>query len=191
MDETPISRRGFLQGSAAGLLHAFLPVSAGAVARAQSARDQHLGFSHLPADEARDFAAIAARILPTTETPGAAEAGVVHFFDQAFASGMKAAYGPARRGLESLNASIPEGRFADQAADTQDALLASIEGQPFFELVRVMTIFGFFAMSSYGGNRDHVSWKLIGFEGHRGAWQPPFGHYDAEVIATRGTTDDT
>ena len=43
-----------------------------------------------------------------------------------------------------------------------------------------MTIYGFFAMSDHGGNADHLSWALIGFEGH-GAWQPPFGYYDAEV----------
>jgi hypothetical protein len=45
-----------------------------------------------------------------------------------------------------------------------------------------MTILGFFAMSSYGGNRDHVGWDLIGFEGH-GAWTAPFGYYDQEANA--------
>ena len=32
----------------------------------------------------------------------------------------------------------------------------------------------------YGGNRDRVGWKLIGFE-DRMAYQPPFGYYDAHV----------
>ena len=31
----------------------------------------------------------------------------------------------------------------------------------------------------YGGNRDKVGWKLIGFE-DRFHWNAPFGHYDAE-----------
>ena len=44
--------------------------------------------------------------------------------------------------------------------------------------MRFMTLCGFFGMSSYGGNRDNVGWELLGFDGHRGAWQPPFGHYD-------------
>ena len=30
-----------------------------------------------------------------------------------------------------------------------------------------MTIFGFFAMSRYGGNRDEIGWKLLGFEPSR------------------------
>jgi hypothetical protein len=35
-------------------------------------------------------------------------------------------------------------------------------------------------MEKHGGNRDHVSWKLIGFGGH-GPAQYPFGYYDAEA----------
>ena len=52
---------------------------------------------------------------------------------------------------------------------------------PFFGAVRALTLMGFFAMSSYGGNKDNVGWKLIDFEGH-GATQPPFGYYDAEYM---------
>jgi hypothetical protein len=39
------------------------------------------------------------------------------------------------------------------------------------------TLYGFLGNSSYGGNRDNVGWKLIGFE-DRMAYQPPFGYYD-------------
>lgn len=191
MDETAISRRGFLKGSGAGLLQSLLPVSAGLVASACTARDESTAYTFLPAAEALDIAAIAARIIPTTDTPGATEAGVVHFFDQAFASEMKDAYVLARSGLGTLNASIADGRFADQDAAAQDSLLAGIEGQPFFELMRVMTIFGFFAMSEYGGNRDHIAWDLVGFKGHHGAWQPPFGYYDAQVLGAGDAKDDS
>ncbi len=38
-------------------------------------------------------------------------------------------------------------------------------------------MYGFLGNPSYGGNRDHVGWKLIGFE-DRMAFQPPFGYYD-------------
>ena len=50
-----------------------------------------------------------------------------------------------------------------------------------------MTVFGFFAMEKYGGNRDQVGWDLIGFEGDHGPWQYPFGYYDAQV---RGEAND-
>jgi hypothetical protein len=36
-----------------------------------------------------------------------------------------------------------------------------------------------FSNPSYGGNRDEVGWKLIGFEAPH-PWQPPFGYYDAD-----------
>mgnify|MGYP001398258310 CR=1 FL=1 len=50
------------------------------------------------------------------------------------------------------------------------------------------TLMGFFAMSSYGGNKDNIAWDLIGFEGH-GAAQPPFGYYDAEYMEAKRNAD--
>ena len=50
----------------------------------------------------------------------------------------------------------------------------------FFELLRTHTLYGFVGNPSYGGNRDRVGWKLIGFE-DRMAYQPPFGYYDGEA----------
>jgi hypothetical protein len=42
-----------------------------------------------------------------------------------------------------------------------------------------------FAMPSYGGNRNHAGWKMLGFE-HQMAWLPPFGHYDAQATSKPG-----
>ena len=93
-----------------------------------------------------------------------------------------------RAGLASLQQSIGEGRrFAQLSPDRQDKEIRQIEGSPFFLLLWQMTIFGFFAMSEYGGNKDHVGWELIGFKGHNGGWQYPFGYYDAQV---HGSADD-
>lgn len=137
----------------------------------------------LTVEEARDFTAIAARIIPTTDTPGATEAGVIHFFDNAFATEMHEQLAAARRGLAGFNKALSTaghgGDFSALTAAQQDEFLHSQQDSEFFELLRQMTIFGFFAMSSYGGNRDHVGWDLIGFEGHHGAFTYPFGHYDA------------
>jgi hypothetical protein len=36
-----------------------------------------------------------------------------------------------------------------------------------------------FTLPTYGGNRDGVGWKLIGFE-DRHTFQPPFGYYDRD-----------
>jgi hypothetical protein len=43
-------------------------------------------------------------------------------------------------------------------------------------------------MSSYGGNKDNVGWKLLGLDGLHHGYQPPFGYYDAEYM--EGKRDD-
>jgi len=181
-----LSRRRFLLSASALSASAFVRLSGASIAAiaqaACTAKDSSAAFRSLSPDEAADIEAIAARIIPTTDTPGATEAGVVHFFDNAFAAEMKDRLEDVRAGIVRLNAASGESsRFAALPPDAQDARLREIEDSDFFGLVREMTIFGFFAMSNYGGNRDHVAWDLIGFKGHNGAWTYPFGHYDAAV----------
>ncbi len=65
--------------------------------------------------------------------------------------------------------------FADLPAETQDAYLKSLEaggadldGVPsavFFDMLLKMTVEGFFSDPVYGGNRDMVAWRMIGFPG--------------------------
>lgn len=67
--------------------------------------------------------------------------------------------------------------FHELPADKQDQLLASLEkgdvelpgvkAKGFFVALLQNTIEGFFADPLYGGNRDMVGWKLIGFPGAR------------------------
>lgn len=132
--------------------------------------------------EAADFAAIAARIIPTTETPGATEAGVIYFFDNAFAAEMSWALENMRAGLGALNATLAanyanKSHFSDLAEIDQDAILSANETTEFFELCWLMTMYGFFAMSKHGGNKDH------------GAWDSPFGYYDAEHMKEFGRSE--
>ncbi len=185
-NNSDLSRRGFLQSAGAIGGATWLRIGAPALASiaqaACTAKEAGAPFALLGEAEAADFAAIAARIIPTTDTPGATEAGVIHFFDRAFANERSGALKPARDGLAELNATLRNvTRFADLDTTKQDAVLSGIENSTFFSLMRVMTIFGFFAMSSYGGNKNHVAWDLIDFKGHHGAWEYPFGYYDAEV----------
>ncbi len=200
-DHKHLSRRDFLgaAGAASGTawLRAAAPVLAGIAQTACSARDDQSTFAFLEEADAADFAAIAARIIPTTDTPGAAEAGVIYFIDQTFAAmaadeSQQPFFGfftpasadphSAFAGLTELNGDGP--RFSTLEEAAQDEALRAIEDTPFFGFMRTLTIFGFFAMSKYGGNKDHVGWEVIGFEGHSGAWTYPFGHYDAEVHGT-------
>jgi len=193
MNKSTVSRRGFLQSTGVVVsgtwLRTIAPAAAGIAQAACTAKNTSAAFTILDVAEAKDFAAIAARIIPTTDTPGATEAGVIHFFDQAFAKEMSDSFDFARAELATLNKDIAADRFAALNDNEQDAVLADIDGQAFFELMRMMTIFGFFAMSKYGGNKDHIGWDLVGFKGHHGAWQYPFGYYDAQIHSARDHGD--
>lgn len=182
-------RRAFLHatGTAAGAswLALHFPGLLAAAEAAAAARDAGAAFARLSPAEAAALEAIAARIIPTDDTPGASEAGVIHFIDQALGDFMAEAAGELRAGIEtvdSLAAEADEGqRFADLPPEGQDAVLHAIEETPFFGLMHYLTVAGMFALPSYGGNRDHLGWQLLGFD-HRHGWVPPFGYYDAEVM---------
>ena len=189
-DQGNLSRRQFLRStgtlSGASYLRLMAPALIAIAESACTARQESAPFKVLTDLEADDFAAIAARLIPTTDTPGASEAGVIYFFDNAFASDMSDQLEGARAGLAAFNAALgdtyPEaGRLSELNEDDQDAFLTTQESSPFFNLTWAMTMFGFFSMSKYGGNKDNIAWDLIGFEGHHGAWQYPFGYYDADV----------
>jgi gluconate 2-dehydrogenase gamma chain len=186
-----ISRRHFLgtalkgAGALAGgtMLRLGIPAAMAAAQAACSARDEGAAYVTLGADEAAQFDAIAARILPTTDTPGAREAGVIHFFDKVLGDQMADMLAPLRAGLAEFQTGLADrfgkASFAQLSEADQDAWLGEQDQTPFFSIVRMLTLCGFFAMSEYGGNRDQIGWKLINFAGH-GAATYPFGYYDAE-----------
>jgi len=182
-NEEKISRRRFLQStgavSGASLLRIGAPSLATLTQAACTARDEEAAFKALGAGEAADFAAIIARIIPTTDTPGAAELGVIYFWDNAL-DGYYYFWLPMVRSLlDELNGQLGL-RFPELNEEDQDAALTSVENDPRFKFWRDLTVFGFFSMAKHGGNKDHQGWDLVGFKGHHGAWTPPFGYYDAE-----------
>ena len=141
-------------------------------------------FAALSAAEAAGLEAIAMRILPSDETPGAKEAGVIHFMDKALSTYASARKAPVLRGLVDLNKRArtrwPGTVFATLSPERQDELLRAIEQTDFFREMRDASVIGMFANPSYGGNQNQVGWKLLGFQAH-GIYQPPFGYYDAEA----------
>jgi len=189
-DQQNLSRRRFLQSTGTMTGAAYLRLlGPGLIAITQSActaKQEAAPFKVLGSEEANDFAAIAARIIPTTDTPGATEAGVIYFFDNAFATRMSGELDDARVGLAAFNAALIDAypgveRLSSLSENDQDAFLRTQEKGQFFGLAWFMTMLGFFSMEKYGGNKDNIGWDLIGFEGHHGAWQYPFGFYDAEI----------
>lgn len=193
-----INRRDFLARGSLLTAASALRLTGGSIAAiaqaACSARDEGATFVVLADDEARQLSAIAARIIPTTDTPGANEAGVIYFFDNVLGHDMSEDLPMIREGLAEFTAAVTDAYpavqgFAELEDAEQDAFLKTRETTDFFGLVAVMTKIGFFAMAKHGGNKDHISWDLVGYEGHHhGGWQYPFGYYDAEVHG--GSTDE-
>jgi gluconate 2-dehydrogenase gamma chain len=94
-------RRSFLGtasgAAAAAWITAQWPTLAAAAQHAHAAMKspQTASFEILTAEQAQEIAAIAARIIPTDDEPGATEAGVVYFIDRAlrtFASDARERY---------------------------------------------------------------------------------------------------
>lgn len=189
MSGEALTRRLFLQGSGTllgtAMMRAGVPAFIAASQAACSAKEKAATFRSMTSDEAREFIAIAARIFPTTDTPGATEAGAVYFFDEAFSSFYADKIEPVRQMLAGFQDGIADQYpgaevFSDLGEADQDAYLKSVERTPFFNEMRFMTLAGVFGMSMYGGNRDNVGWKLVGMDGPPHAWAYPFGDYDAE-----------
>jgi len=186
-----LTRRTFLQasGSLAGstLMRAGLPTFIAVSQSACTARDEAAVFENISKSEARELIAIAARILPTTDTPGATEAGVVYFFDKAFGTFLATTVDEKREQITEFQSGVAAAYpgaalFSDLDAADQDEYLRSVEDTPFFQEARFLTIAGVFGMATWGGNRDDIGWKLIGMDGPPHAWAPPFGYYDAEYM---------
>ncbi len=170
------TRRGFLESlGAAGLGAGWLALHAPAIAAASRHAHQSLVLAAsgatpkleaLGVDEARDIDAFTAAIVPSGDDgPGAHEAGVVYFIDRAFGSFFAEQRQPVLRDLAALPRPFPD--------------FATLEGKPLFEQLRFLTVLGLFSSPSYGGNRDGLGWKLIGFEDTH-AYLPPFGWYDRD-----------
>ena len=186
-----LTRRTFLQGSSTfvgtTLMRAGVPALAAVSQAACSARDEGADFETITKTEAREIIAVAARILPTTDTPGATEAGAVYFFDKALGSFFADSLEYGRMQLAEFQSGIAAAfpgaeRFSDLDEADQDAYLKTQEQSPFFQGARILTIFGVFCLSKYGGNRENIGWKLVGMDGPPHAWSYPFGYYDTEYM---------
>lgn len=185
------SRRDMLlYSSAVASLHRVSPPSAmaGSLPHEHSAsvtvnRAHRLEF--FTTEEAADIESLAEMIIPADDTPGARDAGVVHFIDSALVTFEQVNQDIYRKGLKQLRGAMQAvssnaNRLAEFTADEQLKVLKRIEHSQFFETVRTHTIMGFFGNTEYGGNRDNVGWKLIGFE-DKFSFQAPFGYYDAQT----------
>jgi gluconate 2-dehydrogenase gamma chain len=189
------SRRRFVGSLTAGLGAAWLAslwptaIADAREASEAAAQGQSVRYRTLTASQAADFGAVADRIIPRDDTPGARDVGVVFFADRMLA-GMGASQKPAfEKALIEVNAAartrVPTAAsFAALSPAQQDETLTSIEDTKSFGVLRGVTLAGYFSHPSYGGNRDKAGWDAIGFQDQM-AWSPPFGYYDRPEVMAR------
>src|SRR5216684_5575043 len=86
---------------------------------------------------------------------------------QFFAAGIVATNAWTRRlhGKDFDRLAAKERDDALKALEQGKAELGDFDGKPFFEALLHITMEGFFADPIYGGNRNKVSWKMVGFPG--------------------------
>ena len=190
MDTVNFSRRSLMHAIAGIVATAVTPIVwadvVHAMGRAHGARQGTAAakLSFLTAAEAADVEAVAAQIIPTDDSPGAREAGVVYFIDRALATFYAQLAADYRGQLAAFQAAYRQSHpaaqsFASLTPEQQVNYLKGIDGTPFFQMTRLLTLLGMFALPEYGGNRDGVGWTLIGFE-DRHVFRPPFGYYDRD-----------
>jgi gluconate 2-dehydrogenase gamma chain len=197
------TRRDFLLRSCSSLTAVWFSahwpalLSAASHARnaAQSPASTKLAF--FTPDQAQEIDAITSRIIPTDQTPGAHEAGVVYFIDSALTTFALDDQKTYREGLLEMQARTHElfaalDKFSAATPEQQDEILHSFDEQSaggrrpyrpraaarsFFDTVRQHTIVAFLLDPDAGGDPNGVGWKVIGREREH-MFQPPFGYYD-------------
>jgi hypothetical protein len=177
-DET--SRRKFLVASTAGVSATWVAANWSGAEAADMANGTPMTF--FSPTQAADVEAMAAQIVPTTDTPGAREAKVIAFIDLALVTFAKDSADVYTKGLADLTTKVRAVNpavdgFAGLTPAQQVQVLTSIEKTPFFQAVRSHTIMGLFAAPQHGGNYQKVGWKMIDFDDSLN-FQPPFGAYD-------------
>jgi gluconate 2-dehydrogenase gamma chain len=200
-----LNRRDFLLRSCSSLtavwISAHWPAIASAAGHARQAAQSPAAAKlvFFTPDQAKEIDAITSRIIPSDETPGAHEAGVVYFIDRALTTFAVDDQKTYREGLPEMQARAHElfpslGRFSAGTAEQQDQILHSFDeqtpqnagrrpnrprsaAQSFFETLRTHTVVAFLLDPDDGGIPNGVGWKVINRE-RQHMFQPPFGNYD-------------
>ena len=127
-------------------------------------------------DEGRAIEAIADCVIPPDpETPGGKESGCAVFIDRQLAGPYGRQDGlyvrpPFMAGTTSQGSQSEAGpaqKYRDALGALDRACRSKYSGKAFFEQAIKDIQMGFFADPVYGGNRDMVAWKMIGYPGAR------------------------
>lgn len=136
-------------------------------------------------EEARTLAAVCDQIVPEDEFPSASQAGVLIYIDRQLMRHYRRHRGAYRRGLQGVEAASRK-RFGSELASLsqpqQFEIVSELERQnpAFFELVLHHTLEGYYGSPRHGGNRDALSWRMLGLS------EPPIrgrAQYDLRKVS--------
>jgi len=119
--------------------------------------------------QAGTLAAICDQIVPADQFPSASQADVLTFIDRQLMRHFRGHQDAYRQGLAQANAMSRRsfGRdLADTSQEQQFQVVSFLEREAtaFFELVRSHTLEGYYGSPRHGGNRDAVSWRMLGLD---------------------------
>ncbi len=124
----------------------------------------------LTAEEAALVNLISDQIIPRDQDPGAIDAGVVYFIDRQLAGPYERFQRDYREGLvavEETCISMYRRNFAQLTWNEQTKVLEALESgrsARFFELIRDHCMQGFYGSPRHGGNKDYVSFRMLGLD---------------------------
>ena len=169
MDSNRLNRRAFLQAAATAAAAAGLTVGC-------TSNPSPWRFFRI--DEARTLAAMVGQIIPPDQDPGASWAGVVNYIDRQLCGPYQAlewTYRLGLSGVDQTSRALYGKVFADVESQQQIELLHQLENRTapgtiwrqlsssdFFAMVVDHTMQGFYGDPRHGGNREGVSWKMLG-----------------------------
>lgn len=153
------NRREFM---AAGAL-----ASAALAASCTACRRTSYGF--LSENDAATLTTICDQIIPADDYPSASQAGVLTYIDRQLRGHYRRHQQTYLSGLKQANL-LSRNRFgidlAGSSAPQQFEIVSALEreNKPFFDLVRSHTMQGYYGSPRHGGNRDAVSWHMLGLD---------------------------
>lgn len=155
-----LTRRRFVAAGAAGSV---------AAAMGCAAVMRRGGWEFFSDAQAAALGAICDQIVPADDYPSATQAGVLVYIDRQLVRHFRRYRNAYAQGLAQAE-DLCRKRFgrglAEAAPKEQMQVANALEQQApeFFELVRNHTLQGYYGAPRHGGNRDAVSWRMLGLD---------------------------
>jgi gluconate 2-dehydrogenase gamma chain len=173
MNYPSVSRREFvrlLTGGTAAVLISFNTACRNKISR----------WRYLDEEEIRLLDALVEQIIPTDDFPGGKWANVSNFIDKQLTTYYRHLQPAYRNGLSAFEKTViqQEGkRYEELAFAEQTALLERMESgkfpgaywqdhppADFFNMIRQHALQGFYGSPIHGGNRDYISYHMLGLD---------------------------